>query len=231
MIDQKKVPPSSEEAGSVIDEWVRREGALNHAPFLGKHKLLVLFTKRLIFFLAFLLVVAVMLWPFLVPEEKRFQLVFSSIGKQEEEGEGGAQTNAMLKPRFHGVDSNNQPYNVVADQAVQQDEDTVLLTNVSGDITLNDTRWYAVSAREGVIHIAEKKLELTENVSLFTDNGFEVHTLAAQADIGKGTAQGDNDVEVQGPLGHLEAKGFKILNRGDEIYFTGPVRMTIYTHR
>lgn len=230
-------PPSAEgtEKKSTVrlmDEWVRRRHDSNILGFLSLHKILVNLTKRIVLVLALLLVAVLMIWPFVVPEEKRLQIVFSDKDMPPMAVEGEiVDTNRMLKPRFHGMDRNNQPYSVVAEEAVQKSEEEVILKQLSGEMTLQDGKWYSISAVEGTIFIKAKKMTAEGDVSVFTDTGFQVHTAKAHADMEAGTATSETAVSVQGPPGKLEASGFKILNRGDEIYFTGPVKMTIYTDR
>ena len=43
----------------------------------------------------------------------------------------------------------------------------------------------------------------------------------------QGTAEGDDPITGQGPFGTVAAQGFRILDRGDTIIFTGHTRMLI----
>ncbi len=63
------------------------------------------------------------------------------------------------------------------------------------------------------------------NVALYQDKGNEFHSTSAHLDMNAGTAEGDDPVTGQGPFGHVTAQGFRILNRGDIIYFTGHARL------
>ena len=52
-------------------------------------------------------------------------------------------------------------------------------------------------------------------------------TPAASVDLQAGTAQSDSPVTGHGPEGQIDAQGFRILDKGARIIFTGKSQMTI----
>jgi lipopolysaccharide export system protein LptC len=70
-------------------------------------------------------------------------------------------------------------------------------------------------------------LDLTGDVTVFHDSGYEVRTDAAEVDLRAGSAQGDQPVSAQGPAGTLDAVGFTLMDRGDVVVFKGPARMVL----
>jgi lipopolysaccharide export system protein LptC len=211
-----------EQRERLIDTWVKREDNLALLPGLGRHKSQVSFVKVFMLIVALGLVSVLIIWPMSSPVDQRYRVAFDSIETTD------LISPEMKNPRFQGVDEKNQPYNVTASVAVQKSEDVVSLEKVNGDITLQDNTWYSVSANKGIIALVKKKLDLTGNVSLFTDEGLEMHTEKAHIDLSAGLAEGSHPVKIQGLLGVLNAQGFKVKERGDVIDFTGPVTMTIF---
>lgn len=136
--------------------------------------------------------------------------------------------NIMLNPRYQGLDDQNQPYTVIADKAVQLDENNVSLDNIRAEITQKDGTWVALNSKAGEMNIDTKQLQLTGGVDLFSDSGYEMRTDHAHVDIEQGSAYGDAHVEGQGPAGTLQADSFKVFERGQVIRFNGSVKVRVY---
>ncbi len=81
--------------------------------------------------------------------------------------------------------------------------------------------WFEASAYTGTYQPQSKVLDMFGNVALFADRGDEFHTDSARVDLVHSTAQGDEHVTGQGPFGHVDAAGFRVLDRGATIIFTG----------
>lgn len=154
--------------------------------------------------------------------DDKTRLVFSSVKKT------GALENVMTNPHYQGLDAKNQPYSVMADEAIQQDTKTVLLKNIRADMDGKDNKWLALQAGEGELKIDQKTLMLSHGVEMFYDGGYEFRTPHAFIDIDKGSAKGDAAIEGQGAFGTLQANSFEVLERGKIIRFNGSVRMKVY---
>jgi lipopolysaccharide export system protein LptC len=44
-----------------------------------------------------------------------------------------------------------------------------------------------------------------------------------------GTAYGQEPIEGQGPFGNIKAQGFRVIDRGERVIFTGKAKMVIYS--
>ena len=143
-----------------------------------------------------------------------------------------SQTGSMtlFDPHFEGVDSNGQPFNLTAEQASRSpgNSDVIILDLPKGDITMDSGAWIALDARTGRYNQVARTLDLYGDVTLFHDRGFEIKTESARIDLAAGTARGRETVAGQGPEGELVAQGFKVLDKGERIIFTGRSRMLIY---
>jgi lipopolysaccharide export system protein LptC len=150
------------------------------------------------------------------------RMVFTNVPKSAD------LENIMQKPRYQGVDTHNRPYTIEADNAVQKDKDTIVLENVSADMTGDNNAWIALKSGAGILNTTTKKMELKKGVEIFYEGGYQFRTEQAHVDIGKGSATGNSRVEGQGGAGTLEAKSFSIVERGNIINFNGSVRMLLY---
>ena len=90
-----------------------------------------------------------------------------------------------------------------------------------GRLTTTGGNWLELSADTGLYQPQPQLLDLFGNVALFQDKGNEFHSSSAHIDMDAGTAEGDDPVTGQGPFGNVAAQGFRILDRGDTIIFTG----------
>jgi len=174
--------------------------------------------------LAVALILLVVVWPQLVPEDSRFRVGLSDLAPDS----AGKLT--MVNPRFQGVDAQDRPFSVVAQTATQEKSgaDVVELDQPKADITLKDGAWLALTADHGTFDRASQTLHLDGHVSLFHDRGFEMRTETAHVDLKAGTARSDTPVAGQGPAGHLEAEGFRLEDKGGTIVFTGKSKLTLY---
>lgn len=184
----------------------------------------VTFLKVTLPLIALVLLGLVLAWHRLNPDPREFRLGAGNISATVD-----ADASRMIKPRYVGMDENNQPYAVVADTATQTagSADNILLAKPKADVTLKDGSWVAVDAREGLYDRVRQTLGLRGQVHVFHDAGYEFHTESADLDMQAGTASGDVPVEGQGPFGYLKAEGFRITDKGGRILFTGKARLEL----
>ena len=191
----------------------------------GRYTRFVGLMRWLLAFGAVALAAAMVVWPYFSPRTDGRPIEFT---KGIELGDDGRPT--MSNARYLATDPKGQPYTITAKLAYQEpgDDSLVFMEQIEGDISLKSGAWLSVSADRGVFDQQDQLLILESNVDLFSDAGYEMHTDSAQIDLASGTAQGDMQVQGQGPAGLLDATGFRITGNGDIIDFTGPVHMTVY---
>lgn len=218
----------------------RRQRLLDMAPVTRpvtineRHTRFVGLMRWALAFGAIALATALVVWPYFSGRNTELPPIMPEeiLRNVEEAGDAHGMDGrpSMTNARFLASDKEGQPYTVTAALAWHEpgDEELIFMETVSGDILLKSGAWMALSADRGVFDQAEQLLILERNVDLFSDSGYEVHTDYAEIDLASGTAEGDMQVEGQGPAGLLSAAGFRITDNGDRIRFTGPVRMTIY---
>lgn len=189
----------------------------------SRYSLFVGLMKYLLPALATGLLLLVVVWPQLRLDGSRFRVKVSDIALDR------ADSLTMLNARFEGVDSKNQPYTLTADQATQlgESQGLIRLDLPKGDIALADGAWLALDAREGHYDREAEVLDLVGGVTLVHDRGFEIQTQSAKLNLKAGIAEGFDPVHGQGPAGTLDAEGFRVIDRGDTIIFTGRSRMVL----
>lgn len=170
------------------------------------------------------IIALVIAWPELGEKRSSFTLGMSRITVND----SGGQT--IVNPRFTGIDRAQRPYTVTADAATQSQEtpNEINLAFPKADLTLGDGAWVAVTAANGLYDRKAEALTLSGGVDLFHDKGYELHTPSARIALGDGSAEGDEPVRGQGPLGTIEGRGFRMLERGRRLLLSGKSRLVLH---
>lgn len=199
----------------------RREKEVS-LPGVVKYTRFVARVKRTLIALLVLISAALIIWPLVTPARKHMKLTFTTVTSDE------LGMTQMTNPQFQGVDSENQPYHVLADIAVQENKETVRLSKVRGKITLKNGGWVKIVSDNGLITLNSRELKLYGNVVLESHEGFVMKTESALLYLKEKKASGDVPVAVEGPTGKLFATGFLLDGNQNTLNFTGPVKMIIY---
>lgn len=204
----------------LLDTFLGRAVPRRYSAFYSH---LVSLLKMVLPSVAIGLVALVLLWPQLNPIDQRFRLKPVAVGIDDLENL------RMMNPRYMGTDAQNQPYTITADRALQVSGDSNVtdLVNPKGDVTLKDGTWLALSADAGSYNKEEQVLDLTGNVNLYHDGGYEIATASARIDLAGNDAQGDDPVVGQGPDSELSGEGFRVYDRGERVVVTGQSRLLI----
>lgn len=178
-------------------------------------------TKYFLPVVALALIALVVAWPHLDSDDLRFRLGFAAIKL------GATDDPSMINPRFVGADKSDRAYSITADLArrLSGDAARVELEMPKADITLSDGTWLVLTADTGVFGSAKQKLDLAGAVNLYHDSGYEFRTQRAAIDLAAGQAEGNDPIEGQGPFGRLKAEGFRLIDRGRVIHFTGKAQL------
>jgi lipopolysaccharide export system protein LptC len=183
------------------------------ASALSRRRFLVTCVKRLLPLGALMLLSLVILWPEISrhnPARVSYRVATGTMN--------AADQGSMTQAHYEGVDQTGRPYTMTADQAVQTDADTVLLTKPAGDMTMKSGSWLMVQSLDGIYHAHAQHLDLSNHV---------VRTSKAHVDLKAGTASGHEVVNADGPFGTLDAHGFTITDRGQRLHFTGPAKLVL----
>jgi len=171
------------------------------------------------------LIAAVLVWPQLQSRDGGFNLGFANLRI------GDAERLRMINPRYTGLDQNQLPYEVTAEAANQDSPkaDDIGLEKPKADMTLSDGTWIAIEAPLGNYGQKSQLLDLSGGVNLYHDSGYEFTSPTARIDLVKGVAEGNERITGHGPFGEAEGEGFRLLDKGKTIIFTGKAKVVLYT--
>jgi lipopolysaccharide export system protein LptC len=163
------------------------------------------------------LLVLVAIWPRLVPLLESVRFGFPVIDLRE------AHELRMLNPRYAGVDRENRPYVVtsaIGRQASDRD-DLMSLERPRAEMTMHNGALVVVTAATAMYQSQAQLLDLFGEVNLVHENGTRFVTKTAHVDVAADSAVGNDPVTGHGPSGDITAQGFRVLDRGNTIVFTG----------
>jgi lipopolysaccharide export system protein LptC len=153
-------------------------------------------------------------------EQVRTVLAIENLGRVEDDL-------AMVKPQLTGTDKDGLPFTVTAATAVQEKlgSDRVLLESVNAQIALKHGGMLYVTAARGVADTRTHQLDVSGGIHVTSDDGYEVRTESASADLRAGTIHGEDPIEASGKLGRLTARRFALNQATGELRFSGNVQM------
>jgi lipopolysaccharide export system protein LptC len=135
----------------------------------------------------------------------------------------------MVNPRYAGIDRLNRPYVVTASvgRQVPNQDDLMALEEPRADMTMHSGAWVVLTGQTGIYQSQPQLLDLFDEVNLYHENGTHFLTKSARLDLATNAAQGNEPVEGHGPSGDIAAEGFRILNKGDTVIFTGNAHLVL----
>jgi lipopolysaccharide export system protein LptC len=132
--------------------------------------------------------------------------------------------------KYDGRDDKGRPFSITALSASHADGDDrhISLKKPLADITMASGAYVALTANDGMLDRDSDIMTLNGDVTLFHDNGLSFQTDSATINLNTKTAEGNDPVEGQNGDGELVSQGFRVLDDGDTIEFTGKAYMKIY---
>ncbi|HLJ63023.1 MAG TPA: LPS export ABC transporter periplasmic protein LptC [Stellaceae bacterium] len=135
----------------------------------------------------------------------------------------------MVMARYAGIDRQNRPFVLNAEVVRQapRSDDLVSLEIPHATLTTEGGGWVTLTSKTGIYQPQAQLLDLFGNVEIHQDKGNSLYTETAHADMAAGTAEGHERVSGDGPAGWITAEGFKIIDHGDTIIFTGRAQLQV----
>jgi lipopolysaccharide export system protein LptC len=182
-----------------------------------RYSRLVAVLKRVLPAIGLILLLLVAVWPRLGTLLESVRLAFPAIDLRE------ARELRMVGPRYAGIDRLNRPYLVTAaiGRQVPNRDDLMSLEQPRAQMTVHAGASIVVTAATGVYQSQAQLLDLFDDVNLIHENGTRFKTQSAHVDVSSNNAEGHDPVDGHGPSGDITAQGFRILDKGDTIIFTG----------
>ena len=173
---------------------------------------------------ALLLITTVLLWPemenkvVIVPKEEIMTQTNTQIGQNE-----------LLNPKFETVDAQQQPVNVTAMRALQNQENPNLikLENPNANLQTKDGSKIHIEAINGTYEQETEKLFLQDNVKVRHETGYELQAKELRVNMKTREAFSDQEVRVDGPKARIDAAGLDGNVENGILVFKGPAKLTL----
>jgi lipopolysaccharide export system protein LptC len=135
----------------------------------------------------------------------------------------------MEAPHLAGFSPDQRPYELWARTATQDltDPSHVDLHVVRAKIAMEDQSTVVMDARDGTFDTKAQLLDLQKDIFLKSSTGYEARLTQAHIDIGKGTVDSDEPVDVKLIDGTLRGNRLRITEKGDLVRFEGGVVMNL----
>ena len=199
-----------------------RRRAVPSAAQMARRRLAVRLAKILLPLAGVGLLLAIAVWPELERMEDSARVSFRRVAQAPPDAV------RIVEPRYQGLDEQNRPYTVTAQVAAQADgPDIVDLDRPRADILMTDGSWVLLESAAGRYDRGANRLALSGDVTLWQDGGNMLVTEAAEILLSDGSAAGDRPVAAQGPFGTLVSEGFRLIERGQVVVFTGRARAVL----
>jgi lipopolysaccharide export system protein LptC len=182
------------------------------------------FSKLLIGAIVIALITVVIVMPLMNREETGMRIMMNQLPLAQDTDEKPR----MENPRFEGVDGKNRPFTVTAKEAIQEDITTVNLIELKANITLEEGKWLAISAQQGVLQIPNKKMLLSGMVKVNSAEGEEFTTDQILVNLATGDTWGPKPVQARAAMGSISADSFQFSMFYKAIRFSKNVKLIIY---
>jgi lipopolysaccharide export system protein LptC len=139
--------------------------------------------------------------------------------------------NTATRPEFKGSDEKNQPYTITADHGVEISPDEIQLTYPKMVMNLKSGDVVTLTSNSGQLNKVTNKMHLTGSVTLTHSQGYALETAEAWIDYNEGSAHSDSPIWGNGPTGAIQAKGFRLSERGNKVSFIGGTQLLLVTGR
>jgi lipopolysaccharide export system protein LptC len=163
----------------------------------------------------------IVVWPRVAPLFDRLRL--AAIDLRE------ARELRMINPRYVGTDRDGHPFTVTAavGRQVPQRDDVMSLDAPVANLLSHSGAKIVVTANTGVYQTQTQFLDAFGKVTMNHENGSTFVTQSARLDVANDAAEGHDPIEGHGPQGDITAQGFKVIDKGDIVIFTGQSNLTL----
>ena len=138
----------------------------------------------------------------------------------------------LRKPTFVGIDNKNQPFKVMAYKAtrLKQEPNIFNLEKPTGEINTGKEKFF-LSGDKGIFYKNVEQLEVKGNVKFKNGNEMTFTTSEMYFDFKKEILSGNKRVNGKRNNSIIVSEGFKILNNGEQIFFTGKTKLKLINEK
>ncbi len=138
----------------------------------------------------------------------------------------------LRKPTFIGIDKKNQPFKVMAKKAtrLKQEPNIFNLEKPTGEINTGNEKFF-LSGDKGIFNKNVEQLEVKGNVKFNDGEEMTFTTSEMYFDFKKEILSGNKRVNGKKNNSIIVSEGFKILNNGEQIFFTGKTKLKLINEK
>lgn len=136
----------------------------------------------------------------------------------------------MADPRLDGVTGPDaRPYSMTAARAVQDigAGARIDLEGIDARLPIDDDGWMTVTAPAGVFDREANRLDIDGELTVLTDDGMKAVLQSAVLDIGAGSLDTADPVDIRLQGAHITAESMAVRDKGAILIFENRVRMQI----
>jgi lipopolysaccharide export system protein LptC len=135
----------------------------------------------------------------------------------------------MEKPKLTGFRKDNRPYEVTAVSATQdiRKPNTVELNIMKARLETEQGGWVRLESKTGVFDSQKEQMQLTDQIKVATDAGYEAFLKSADIDFKAGTIRSKEPVQVNMGTIRITADTLDVSDNGKIIVFNGRVNTVI----
>jgi lipopolysaccharide export system protein LptC len=140
-----------------------------------------------------------------------------------------AEPKKATAPVYTNRDAQNRPYTITADEARQQPNAPSVtdLANPKATIDLGNGTMIDVNAKAAQYDQSKGTLGIETGLTVRRSDGTTFTTDEAHVDVNGKNAEGNKPVLLQGNFGEVRGQGFKTMDGGKTIIFTGESSATL----
>jgi lipopolysaccharide export system protein LptC len=167
------------------------------------------------------LLLLVGIWPRIAPLFDRLR--FAAIDLRE------ARELRMINPHYVGTDRENHPFVFTAavGRQVPGRDDVMSLEGVEVDLKTHSGANIIFTSDSGVYQSRTQLFDAFGHVTMIQQNGTRFVTASARLDAVNNAAEGHEPIEGHGPSGKITAQGFRLIDKGEIVIFTGQSDATL----
>lgn len=187
----------------------------------SRRRAIVTLTKWSLPVAATLLLSVVAFWPEVFSHQKK------SSSAMESSVDVRSASGSLRMARYHGIDHQGHPYTVTAASVRQLVPANLRLSSPRGEIALGNGQWMLASAENGIYYRPAEQLELSQDVTVYRDDGTTLLTDNLAIDLRTNSVAGADAVHIEGAFGLIDARGVTISENGVAVDFGGPARLRL----
>ena len=153
------------------------------------------------------------------------------VAKEKKVSSQPAEKPTMESPKFHGIDSNGQPYNISALKATETEKDVIALEDVAADFVMTNGDFVYLLATNGVYYRKTNDVRLLGdvqiNITAKDNKEYQINAMDTDISAEEEIIASKYPVSVTSNIGTFNAKSFVINRKLAKINFNGPVKLVI----